>query len=625
MKTLTPLAFVLLSVAFQTAARPAPAPSALGVWTYAFAEYGTIRYPEGFDHYDFVNPNAPKGGTLRLSNPDRRTSFDKYNPFTLPQNAPAGVELFVFETLADASPDEPTTMYGLIASRMLVAPDYSSISFRINPLAHFTNGDPVTAQDVKYSFDMGVSPAAMPLYASIFDDVRDAVVIDPRTVRFDLKVPSRDQIYNLGTQLYVFSRKWGLDAAGRPKPFNRIVNDLPIATGPYLIAKGTGQILDLVRDPNYWARNLGVRRGYYNFDHLLYHYYSDEAARFEGFKAGDYDLLEEYSAKRFVRQYVGRRFRDGEIIKKLLPVGMTFFYEGFMINTRRPQLSDRRVRSALNYAFDWAWSVKQGYDLNARYEGLFANSEYAATGEPGPGELALLAPYRKELPPSVFGVPEPNPVSDTPGKLRANLRHARDLLAQAGWTIHPDGLLRNAAGEAFQLEILEDNFEFSPIIGRWAVSLRKLGIISRERVVDFAVYDKRLDAFDFDLTLLNFGYVEMPSPSGLNSYFSSGAAHVHGSNNVSGIANPAIDHVIAAMGRATTLPQIVDASRALDRIFRAEHYAVPYQYRPNAMMAYWNRFGMPSTLPKFYSVEVGLWPQPLLTWPIATWWVRPLK
>jgi microcin C transport system substrate-binding protein len=197
------VATVLLLLASLTA-QAAPSTAVLGAWTYAFAEYGTIKYPEGFAHYDFVNPNAPKGGTLRLSNPDRRTSFDKYNPFTLPQNAPAGVEMFVFETLADASPDEPTTMYGLIASQMLVAPDYSSISFRINPLAHFNNGDAVTAEDVKYSFDMGVSPESIPLYSSVFDDVRDAVVIDPHTVRFDLKVPSRDQIYNLGTELYVF-------------------------------------------------------------------------------------------------------------------------------------------------------------------------------------------------------------------------------------------------------------------------------------------------------------------------------------------------------------------------------------------------------------------------------------
>jgi microcin C transport system substrate-binding protein len=525
-----PLLLLLATLTTQAA----PSSSILGAWTYAFAEFGTIKYPEGFGHYDFVNPNAPKGGTLRLSNPDRTTSFDKYNPFTLPQTSPSGVQLFMFETLTDPSPDEPTTMYGLIANQMLVAPDYSSISFRINPLAHFNNGDPVTAEDVKYSFDMGVSPVALPLYALQFDDVKDAVVIDAHTVRFDMKVPSRDQIYKVGTELYVFSRKWGADPDGKPKPFEQIVNDLPIATGPYLVAKGTGQILDMVRDPNYWASDLGVRKGFYNFDHLLYHYYSDEAARFEGFKAGDFELMEEFSAKRFVRQYVGRKFRDGEIIKKFLPIGMAFLYEGFVINTRRPQFADWRVRAALNYAFDWAWTVKQAYDIYGRYDGLFQNSEYAATRLPSGGELGLLEPYRKELPAAVFGIPEPNPVSDTPAKLRANLLHARDLLTQAGWTIHPDGLLRNAKGEAFQMEILEDNLEFAPIIGRWAVSLKKLGITTRERVVDFAIYDKRLEAFDFDLTLYNFGNIEIPSPSDMYGYFGSQAANAPASNNLWG-------------------------------------------------------------------------------------------
>src|SRR5580692_1138367 len=290
-----------------------------GAWTYAFSEYGDIKYPENFAHYDFVNPNAPKGGTMRLSNPDRRTSFTQYNPFLLPENAPSGVEMFMFETLADASWDEPATMYGLLASQMLIAPDYSSVSFRINPLAHFNNGDPVTAADVKYSFDTAVSLMAAPDYAQNFSGIRQAVIIDPHTVRFDLKQPSRAQIFQLGTVLCIYSRKWGLGSDGKTKPFNQIVNDLPITTGAYLISKGNGQTLDLVRDPHYWARDIGVRKGFYNFDHVVYHLYSDPAAEFEGLKAGDFDLKSEYTAKRYVRQYVGRKFRDGEIIKRPLP------------------------------------------------------------------------------------------------------------------------------------------------------------------------------------------------------------------------------------------------------------------------------------------------------------------
>ncbi len=602
----------------------ASAAQVLGAWTYAFSEYGDIKYPQNFAHYDFVNPNAPKGGTLRMSNPDRRSSFDKYNPFTLPENAPAGVEMFMFETLADASWDEPATMYGLVASQMLVAPDYSSVSFRINPLAHFNNGDPVTAADVKYSFDTAVSLLAAPDYAQNFSGIKQAVVVDPHTVRFDLKQPSRSQIFQVGTVLCIYSRKWGLNSDGKPKPFNQIVNDPPITTGPYLIGKASGQLLDLVRDPHYWARDVGVRKGFYNFDHLLYHYYSDPAAQFEGFKAGDFDIAIEYTAKRYVRQYVGKKFRDGEIIKRLLSTQEGFFYEGVVINSRRPQLSDWRVRSALNYAFDWNWNSIQDYGLDGRFDGLFQRTEFAAAGPPGPGELALLEPYRKSLLPQVFAVPEPNPASDTPAKLRANLLTARKLLADAGWTIHPDGLLRNAQGQAFQLEILEDNTQFEATFGRWAESLKSLGITTHIRLVDFAVYEKRMDAFDFDCTLFNYGDMRMPPPAMMKDLFGSVAARTPGSNNIMGVAMPVVDYLIDVMNNATTLDQLVDASRALDRIFIAEHFAIPFRYRPAYMVAYWDKFGMPATMPKYYSVDYYIIQSGLgsRVWPDSTWWIR---
>jgi microcin C transport system substrate-binding protein len=606
----------LLSVRAAPAAPPA---QVFGAWTYAFAEYGDIRYPEAFAHYDFVNPKAPKGGTLKLANPGARSSFDKYNPFTLPQIAPAGVEQFVFETLTDASLDEPATMYGLIAEQMLVAPDFSAISFRINPLAHFTNGDPVTAADVKYSFERAVSPASAPPYSHYFDDIKEAIVVDPQTIRFELKQPSRDQIFLVGTQLRVFSPKWGRSPNGTTKPFELIVHEEPIATGPYLIAKGTGQTLDLIRDPNYWARNLGVRRGFYNFDHLIYHYYSDDAARLEGFKAGDFDLLDELIAKRFVRLFVGPKFRDGEIIKKRLPVSMGFLYEGFILNARRPEFSDPRVRDALNYAFDWTWSLSQAYGLGLRFSGLFENSIYGASGLPGPGELALLEPYRQDLPREVFAVPQPNPVSDTPAALRANLLHARKLLAEAGWTIQPDGLLRNAKGAPFQIEMLESNLDFDAYIGRWAENLKKLGITTRSRLVDFAVYQNRLDAFDFDCTFISYGDIQLPSASNLQSEFGTVAARTQGSDNLWGIANPAIDHVLDFIARANSMDELATGTRALDRLFIAGHYAIPFMYRPYNFVSYWDKFGIPATTPKYYSVVDGL---AAPAWPVSTWWAK---
>ncbi len=606
------MAFSLMAYAASQGAR-------LGVWSHAFAEYGDVKYSKGFEHFDFVNPDAPKGGTLRLSNPDRRTSFDKYNPFTLPASSPAGVELFMFETLAYPSPDELATMYGLVANEMLTAPDFSSITFRIDPRARFNNGDAVTAADVKYSFDMAVSDKAAPSYSGHFAGVRQAVVLDGRTIRFDLKTPSRDQIYRLGTQLCVFSAKWGLDRDGKPKPFDQIIHDEPITTGPYRIYKASARTLDLVRDPNYWAQDLGVRKGFYNFDHLIYHYFIDNAARFEAFKAGDFDILREMRPRRWVRLYTGGRFEDGRITKARLRDGMGFFYEGFVFNSRRPQLQDRRVREALVFAFDWTWSSKQAFDLDERYDGLFQNTIFAASGLPGPGELKLLEPFRKDLPAAVFGRLPENPRDDTPQALRQNLLHARALLTEAGWTIGADGLLRNARGESFELEVLDADLEFAPIVGRWAEDLKKLGITVRQRVVDFAIYEKRIEAFDFDVTLLNLGNVMLPSASVLADWFGSAAAKTEGSNNVMGVSHPAVDHAIEAIGKASSLEEVADAARVLDRIFVTGYYAVPYIYRPFHMVAYWNKFGMPRTSPKYYTIEDGIDSMP---WPIATWWMK---
>jgi microcin C transport system substrate-binding protein len=589
-----------------------------GVWTHAFAEYGEPKYAAGFDHYDFVNPDAPKGGVLSVSNPDRRTSYDKFNMFTLPNSSPAGVELFVFEPLCDPGADELATMYGLVAQEILVAPDFSAVSFRVDPRARFNNGDPVTATDVKYSFDMETSDKSGPFYAQFFDDVKSATIVDARTVRFDLKEPSRDQIYRLGTKLEIFSTKWGLGPDGKPLPFDQIVHQEPITTGAYRIHKAAARTLDLELRPDYWARDIGVRRGYYNFSHIVYHYYIDNAARFEAFKAGDFDILRELRPRRWMRLYNGPKFTDGRIKKERFADGMGFFYEGFLLNLRRPQFQDRRVREAINYTFDWGWSSAQGFNMDGRFDGLFQNSVFSATDTPSPGELKLLEPYRGILQPSAFGVLPKNPRSATPADLRANLLHARELLAEAGWTIAADGRLRNQQGTAFEMEFLDADLEFAPIVGRWAGNLEKLGITVNQRLVDFAIYQKRQDAFDFDVSLVNLGDMMLPSASYLTTYLGSAAAKVEGSNNLQGLANPAIDHALEAMAKAPTLNDVIDATRAADRVFVSEYYAVPYIFRPFHMVAYWNRLGRPATFPKYYSVEDGIDAMP---WPIATWWI----
>ncbi len=614
------LALLVTGLLPLAAALPLPAlavPQVYGAWTHAYAEYGEIRYPAGFDHFDYANPDAPKGGTLRLSNPDRRTSYDKLNPFTLPLNAPAGVELFMFDTLAVQGQDEPATMYGLLAREIWVAPDLRSVSFRLDPRARFSNGDPVTAEDVKYSFDMLTSDQAAPTWSAQFDGVARAQVLDAGTIRFELKAPSRAQIYVLGTSLQVFSRKWGAGPDGKPRTFRDIVHEEPIASGPYRIARAETRTLDLVRRPDYWARDLGVCRGFYNFDHLVYLYYTDNAARFEALKAGDIDLVKEHRPARWVRQYVGPRFQDGSLVKSRIFDGAGHFYEGYIYNLRRPQLADRRVRQALNLSFDWAWTSRQAYDLDGRYEGLFENSDFAARGAPSPMERALLEPWRKVLPPAVFAAPAPNPDTSTPAALRANLRQARALLAEAGWTVGADGLARNARGEPLELELLDADGEFQPLQSRWAVNLRKLGIVLHLRVVDYAIYQKRMDAFDFDLTLINFGNFTLPVPASLRDTFGSKAARTEGSGNLAGLASPAIDALLDAIDRASTMDELVAAARALDRICIAEAWAMPFIFRPFNMVAHRKGLGMPAVVPRYYSVEDGDGAPP---WPINNWW-----
>jgi len=320
------LRFVLLAlIATAPAALAAPGaggvppqtqPAAAGAWTHAYAAYGqTPKYPRGFKAFEWVNPDAPKGGTLYLGNPDRRTSFDKFNPFTLKGSSPTGVSILMFETLAVRSGDEPGTLYGLIAEEMLVAPDKSSITFRIHPKARFYDGDPVTAADVKHSFDMMTSKGAAPAVRAALEGVKAAAVEDERTIRFDLTDRTDDMLFNVGV-IPVFSRKWGQGADGKPKPFDQVVTEYPITTGPYTIARtDSGRGIEFARNPDYWARDLGVRRGQFNFDRIVYRLYADRSISMEAFKAGEFDLIQEFVPQQWVRQHDGAKWRDGRIVK----------------------------------------------------------------------------------------------------------------------------------------------------------------------------------------------------------------------------------------------------------------------------------------------------------------------
>ena len=590
-------------------------------WSHAYSVFGTPKYPKGFTHFEYVNPDAPKGGTLYLRNPDRRSSFDKFAEFTVKGQAPAGMMIFVFETLCTPSGDEHSTLYGLLAEEIKVAPDKSSVTMRLHPKARFSNGDPVTAEDVKHSFEMLTGKLARPLERQRLAGTAAAVVLDARTVRFDLKDKSADAIMNLGTRLPVFSRKWGLLPDGKRKPFDETVLDIPIASGPYRVDKAAdGRRLELVRNPDYWARDLGVRRGFFNFDRVVYRYYQDQAISLEAFKAGEFDMVQEYSARRWVRLHAGAKWRAGKIVKKEFPNGFGAGLQSFQLNVRRPLFQDLRVRRAIGYTYDFN-NGSNTYRIYRRTYSIFANSEFAATGMPSPAELALLEPFRASLPPEVFGPAWTPPNTDAgPDAVRANLLKARELLEEAGWKLAADGVLRNAKGEPFEFEYMITGTPPARAEAVWQHNLQKLGIKMNVRLVDFAIFLKRLETFDFDMCIIKIQDFALPKVADLKDTYSSKSADTPASNNYRGIKHPAIDFLLDRMEKAATLDELLAASHALDRVVIHHHYQVPDLYSGRFPVSHWDKFGMPPKLPKFFTIESGL--EPFVQWPITTWWLK---
>ena len=583
---------------------------------HAFAAYGAPKYGPEYTQFSYVNPEAPRGGTLRLRNPDRRTSFDKYNPFTTRGNAPAGVLMWMFEGLAHLAADEPSTMYALLAEAMMVAPDFSSVSFRIRAEAKFSNGDPVLAADVVHSFQMLAGKGASPTYQTVLAGISRAEALDSRTVRFDLKDKTRDLVFVAGT-IPVFSRKWGVG-----KTLDEVVTDYPIAAGPYVIAKvDMPRRIEFERNPNYWAAMLPVRRGHFNFDRVIYRNYTDQAVSREAFKAGEFDILKEYGARSWVRQHKGVKWDDKRILKQSLVTGYGQFMQIYAINMRRPIFADMRVREALIYTYDFENVNKTG--LFRRANSLFNNSIFAAEGTPGPGELRLLEPFRAQLPPRVFGPSYVAPRNDSsPGALRANLLKARGLLEEAGWKLDVSGVLRNAKNEPFEFEYL------SPREGGnndWINLLKKLGITLKERVVDFALYRTRLQKYDYDMIALAGGDFTIPDAGTLQAILGSKSFDEQGNSNFRGVKSKAVDTLIEAVGRAQTMEQLQDACRALDRIVTWSFFQIPDLFLNVENVSHWDKFGIPKVQALYFNADTyftGI--NEFGPWPLWTWWDKSL-
>ncbi|MBE2244716.1 MAG: ABC transporter substrate-binding protein [Burkholderiaceae bacterium] len=608
------------------AASSAPAASApaetTARWVHAYAAFGEPKYGPDFKHFDYVNPDAPKGGTLHLRNPDRRQNFDKYNYYTIRGNAPAGMGIFMYETLTILGADEPRTMYGLLAQEMKVEPDLSAITFRLNPKARFSNGDPVTAADVKYSFDSLSGKYASPTYSSALSGVRKAVVIDERTIRFEMAERSSDALFQVGG-LPVFSHKWGSRPDGTHTRFDEIIDEMPITSGPYTIAQAdSGRRIDFVRNPDYWAKDLPVRRGFFNFDHVVYRYYQDEAVATEAFKAGEFDLVRVYGSGVWMRQHKGPKWDDGRIVKQAFRYGTGQGLQAYMLNLRRPLFQDIRVRKALVLTYDF--ETNNRYRLLKRANSEFNNSDFAAQGLPSAGELALLEPFRKDLPKEVFGPAFVAPRTDSsPNALRRNLLEARALLEAAGWKLAPDGRLRNAKGEAFEFEYLAPGDSVSDArIKAWQRNLDKLGITLKSRNVDFALYSRRLEEYDFDVVTIAGASFGLPSPAIYLAIYGSKSADEKGNNNFRGVKSKAVDAMIEAMNTAKTLEQFRDATRALDRIVMWSYWQVPELYADYEPISYWNKFGMPAKPPLYFTADLAPDVDWQLPWPLVTWWMK---
>lgn len=586
--------------------------AAPAAWSaHGYVLWGELKYPAGFDHFDYVNADAPKGGEIRLVGNSRVSTFDKYNPFTIKGSAPTYLTDLMFDTLLTGSLDELGSGYGLLAEDVQVATDGLSATFRIRPEARFHNGDPVRAEDVKHTFDTLVGPHVFPGYRTILIDVAGADVIDERTVRFRFHQPNRELPLTVG-RLPIFSHKWG-----EGRPFDQVVTDIPIGSGPYRIGPFRGgSDITFARDPDYWARDLNVKRGLNNFDRIQVKTYRDNTARLEALKAGEFDLMAFYSAGDWARRVDGRKFRTGELVKgefrHQLPTG----FQSYVLNTRRPFLQDRRVRAALGLAMDFEWLNRQMfYDAYRRVRGIFGNTACEAKGPPDPAQLQLMTPLSQWIPPEAFGPAFVPPRTDQPadpdvGGLRENLRKARSLLEEAGWMVQ-DGVLRNADGQPLVIEYLDSSEGSVRVVTAWMRNLRKLGITLQYHAVDFALYQQRLQKFDFDVTTIAFPGTPNPGQE-YADLFGSEAADTDDSSNLAGVKSPAVDALIADMVGASTEPAYRAACRSLERVIAWGHYLLPQWYNPVHRLAYnaW-RLRHPETVPPYFQGE---------GWAMETWW-----
>jgi microcin C transport system substrate-binding protein len=567
----------------------------------------TPKYAQDFKHFDYVNANAKKGGKLVLSG---FGTFDSLNPYILKGIAAGGLSL-VFESLLERSLDEPFSAYGLLAEDIELAKDKLSVVFRLNAKAKFSNGEAVTAADVKFSFDTLMSEAAHPQFRFYYSDVKQAVVLDKRRIRFEFK-KINPELHLIVGNIPVFSTAW---LAG--ENFAKVDEQKPISSGPYVVDNfAIGKQITYKRNPDYWAKDLPVRKGMYNFDQIIYKYYKDTTIALEAFKAGEFEFFYENHSKRWARDHTGPRYKSAEILKTELAHKNNAGMQGFVFNTRKDIFKDRRVRRALVLAMDFEWSNSRlFYNQYVRNNSYFSNSELASSGLPKGDELALLEPYRDRLPAEVFHTvwraPSTKPVDGVDASLRKNLRQAKKLLSAAGWKIK-NGVLTNATGQVFSFEFMLIQKGFERILAPYARNLKKLGVNISYRTVDASLYERRIRNYEFDMVVSSFPASASPGNE-LRNMFHSAAAKQEGSRNLAGVSDPVVDALVDAIISASSREKLIIACRALDRVLLHQDYLVPNWYTDVHRIAYWDKFVIPETLPLYYDP---------MTWLLQSWSIK---
>lgn len=558
------------------------------------------KYPANFQHFDFVNPDAPKGGTFRMAG---FGSFDSLNPF-ISKGVPEQNIGLIYDTLMAQSLDEPFTEYGLVAGKIEKAPDNSWVRFYLRPEARFNDGQPIRAEDVVFSFQTLMS-AGSPLYRGYYADVDQVIAEDPLRVLFKFKHSNNRELPLILGQLTVLPKHWW-----ESRDFAKSNLEVPLGSGPYRVtAVKAGRSIRYERVKDYWGRDLPVNRGFYNFDVITSDYYRDNTVALEALKAGQFDYWLEMSAKNWANAYNTPAVAQGRLIKEQIANGNPTGMQGFVFNTRRPLFQDVRVRHALSLLLDFEWSNKQLFNgAYTRTRSYFENSEMAATGLPGPEELAILEPLRGKIPPQVFDQAFSPPVCDGSGMIRAQQRQAYQLLQEAGWRIVDDKMV-DAQGKPVVIEFLLAQTEFERVLLPFKRNLADLGIDLVIRRVDVSQYITRVRSRDFDMIVGSFPQSNSPGNE-QREFWMSSSADKPGSRNYIGLKDPAIDTLVESLINADSRASLVAHARALDRVLQWGYYVIPNWHIKTWRVAYWDHIGHPQVAPKY---DIG----------INTWWIKP--